>query len=220
MTILETVYLVCAIVGGVLFILRAILFFYGLDTHGDLDSAGFDAGHVDLHMDGGLDADIAHDIHTDIGHADIGHADTDATDHAHDTDASFQYISLQGLTAFFLMFGLVGLATVRGGLNVILTIICGAAAGIFTMWVIGQIFAFMGRMQSEGTLRMENAVGQEGKVYLTIPKGGTGKVNVVVQGSLREFNAVAESKTKIATGERVKVVQIANNNTLVVKKIE
>jgi membrane protein implicated in regulation of membrane protease activity len=88
------------------------------------------------------------------------------------------------------------------------------------MWVISRIFAFMGSMQSEGTLRMENAIGQQGKVYLTIPKGGTGKVNVVVQGSLREFDAVAESKAKIATGERVEVVQIANNNTLVVKKIE
>ena len=215
MTTLEIFYLVCAIVGGVLFILRAILFFYGLDTHGDLDTTGFDAGHVDLHMDGGLDTEIAHDIHTDIGHT-----DTAATDHAHDTDVSFQYISLQGLTAFFLIFGLVGLATARGGFSIIWTFIWGAVSGVFTMWVMSRIFAFMGSMQSEGTLRIENAIGQEGKVYLTIPKGGTGKVNVVVQGTLREFDAVTESKTKLATGERVKVVQIANNNTLVVKKIE
>ncbi len=211
MTTLETFYLVCAIVGGVLFILRAILFFYGLDSHGDVDVSGLHGGDIDMHFDG----DIAHDIPTDISHG-----DTDISNAPHDTDVSFQYISLQGLTAFLMMFGLVGLATARGGFSIIWTIIWGAIAGVFTMWVISRVFAFMGSMQSEGTLRVENAVGKEGSVYLTIPKNGTGKVNVVVQGTLREFDAVAENKAKIPTGERVKVTQITNNSTLVVKKLE
>jgi hypothetical protein len=75
-------------------------------------------------------------------------------DHA-DADASFKLLSLQGLTSFFMMFGLVGLALLRANLHVLITIIGGMIAGLVTVAVTGLIFTQMKRLQTEGTIKIK-----------------------------------------------------------------
>ena len=74
-------------------------------------------------------------------------------------------------------------------------------------------------MQADGTIQLDNAVGQEGSVYLTIPEGGSGQVRVTVQGALKIFDAVSESGGEIPTGENIKVTKVISGSTLVVRKI-
>jgi membrane protein implicated in regulation of membrane protease activity len=136
-----------------------------------------------------------------------------------DSDDSFRFISVQSLSAFFLMFGLVGLALLREGVNEYIAFAAAVAAGLFTVWVVSQIFVQMKKLQSDGTLKIENAIGQEGTVYLTIPENGTGQVRVSVQGGLRIFEATAADRQKISTGERIRVVKIFSGKVLVVKKV-
>lgn len=136
-----------------------------------------------------------------------------------DEDVGFKFMSLQGLTSFFMMFGLVGLTMLKADLPVLLTVIGGVAAGAVTVGVIGLIFSQMKRLQTEGTINIRNTIGNEGSVYLTIPKNGTGQVQVIVQGSLKIFDASSKSKTAIATGEKVRVVDVSGGNTLIVEKI-
>jgi membrane protein implicated in regulation of membrane protease activity len=136
-----------------------------------------------------------------------------------DSDSSFQFLSIQGLSAFFLMFGLVGLALLREGVQEIVSSIAAVAAGLFTVWVVSQIFVQMKKLQSDGTLKMENAIDQEGTVYLTIPENGTGQVRVPVQGGLRIFDAVSADHQKIPTGTSIRVVKIVSGKVLVVEKI-
>jgi len=76
----------------------------------------------------------------------------------------------------------------------------------------------MQRLKSDGTLRMENAIGKEGRVYLTIPENGSGKVSIVIQGGLRELEAVSAGKERIPTGENVRVVRVVSNRVLVVER--
>ena len=116
-------------------------------------------------------------------------------------------------------FGLIGLALLRANLWPLIAIGGGTIAGLFTVWVIGIIFTAMGRLQSSGTLQIKNAIGQQGTVYLTIPAAGSGQVSVAVQGSLRIFDAVSGEKKKIATGEKIKVINVLDNKTLVVTKL-
>lgn len=136
-----------------------------------------------------------------------------------DADFSFKLLSVQGLTSFFMMFGLVGLALLRAGLDVIWTVLGGMLAGLATVAITGLIFTQMKKLQTEGTLNIQNAIGAEGSVYLTVPKNGTGQVQVIVQGSLKIFDAVSNNKHVIATGEKVRVVGVASGNTLIVEKI-
>jgi membrane protein implicated in regulation of membrane protease activity len=188
LTWIEIIYWASTIIGGTLFILRLVMMFIG-------GSMG----------DGGLDAPI------DTGDLDI------AGDHA-SADISFKLMSVQGLTSFFMMFGLVGLALLKAGLAVWLTVIGGMIAGLVTVAITGLIFSQMKRLQTEGTINIQNTIGKDGSVYLTVPVNGTGQVQIIVQGSLKIFDAVSSDKIKIATGEKVRVIGVASGNTLVVEK--
>jgi hypothetical protein len=190
---IEIIYWAATIIGGTLFVLRLIMMVIG---------GGLGDGDVDIPHD----VDIGGDIHTDI-----------AGDHAA-ADVSFKLLSVQGLTSFFMMFGLVGLALLKSNFPVVVTVIGGMAAGLATVAITGLIFTQMRRLQTEGTIHIQNTIGTEGSVYLTIPQDGTGQVQIIAQGSLKIFDAISKSKKTIATGEKVQVVGVASGNTLIVDK--
>lgn len=192
LSMVQLLFFSCATLGGGIFFLRLILMLMGA---GGGDDGSDLSGHIgDLGGHGG-----------DVGH--------------HDADSSFKLLSLHGLTAFFMMFGLVGLALSRQSLIPdLFALVAGVAAGMCTVWLMGKVFAGMKKLQSDGTMRISNAIGQEGKVYLTIPAEGTGQVQVVVQGQLRIFDAVCLNKETVKTGERVTVIDITGANMLVVEK--
>lgn len=190
---IEIIYWAATIIGGTLFLLRLIMMLIG---------GGFGDGDVDM----------PHDV--DIG----GGVDTDISgDHA-SADISFKLLSVQGLTSFFMMFGLVGLALLKSNLPILVTVIGGTLAGLATVAVTGLIFTQMKRLQTEGTINIQNTIGTEGTVYLTIPQNGTGQVQIIAQGSLKIFDAMSKDKKMIATGEKVQVVGVASGNTLIVDK--
>jgi membrane protein implicated in regulation of membrane protease activity len=155
-----------------------------------------------------------------LGGHDIHDGQFDYSDTHADADASFKLFSLHGLTGFFMMFGLVGLGLSRQRL--IPDLVAGAVgvlAGLATVWVIGKVFSSMTKLQSDGTLRLSDAIGQQGKVYLTIPAGGTGQVQVAFQGRLMIYEAVSANKEVIKTGEQVVVIDITGGNILVVERV-
>lgn len=140
--------------------------------------------------------------------------------HGFESDAAFKLLSLQGITAFLMMFGIVGLALLReNGVAEGWAVLGATAAGLGAAWLIARMFRAMGRLQSSGTLDLANAVGQEGTVYLRIPAGGTGKVTVTVQEHLQTLDAVSEGKTELSTGVRVRVTRVLGGTVLVVEKV-
>ena len=189
LTWIEIIYWASTIIGGTLFILRAVMLLLG---------GGLSDGATDV--SGDFDPDIAGD-----------HADADIT---------FKLISLQGLTSFFMMFGLVGLALLKANVPVVLTVFGGTIAGLITVAITGLVFSQMKRLQTEGTIDIQTTIGTEGSVYLTIPKNGTGQVQLIAQGSLKIFDAISNSKNTISTGEKIRVTGVASGNTLIVEKIK
>lgn len=160
---------------------------------------------------------IGADGEAGVGEADIGDLDGDF---GGDSDVSFTYLSFHSLTAFFMMFGIVGLAmSLESKCGPFVSVMGAAAAGVFTMWLITRLFSMMKRLQSSGTLNMKNAVGQEGTVYLRVPAESTGKVQVAIQGHLMILDAVSENKEEIKSGERVRVVRVVSGGILAVEKI-
>lgn len=160
---------------------------------------------------------VGGDAETDVDDVDVD-GDVDVS-HA-DADASFKLLSLQGLTGFFMMFGLVGLAlSKQSQVRDEWALLGGFVAGMLAVWVISYIFSGMKKLQSEGTMKLENAVGQEGTVYLNIPADGIGKVQITIQGSLKVFDAVSEDKVEISTGSRVKVWRVVGSDMMSVKKV-
>ena len=205
---LDRVFMICAVLGGLLFLIRNVMMFVGHDNSGH-DGAGihvddFSGGHA-----GGLTG----------GDSGDGSAHGDSS-----SDTSFHLLSLQSITVFFLMFGLVGLC-IHIGLDFQkmpigdgLAIIGAGIGGFIAIWIVGAVMSYMAMLQSSGTISLHNAVGQNATVYLHIPAGGTGKVNVTVQGRLQVLDAIAEDKQlEIATGTDVEVTDV-RNNILVVRR--
>ena len=161
---------------------------------------------------------------TGIGGGDgdgLGHGADIAPDaeHGH-VDEGFRVLSLQGLSAFFMMFGLVGLALVRqSGVPSALALPFAGAAGVATVWIIAKMFTAMRSLQSSGNVNLWSAIGQEGQVYLTVQRGGEGKVQVVVQNRLGVYDARADDGAELATGRRVRVVGVSGE-VLVVQPVD
>ena len=141
------------------------------------------------------------------------HAGIDA---AHvDSDAGFQALTIQGISSFFTMFGIVGFTLYHNATLGILLALAGAlAAGSFSLWIIHKLFRAMLRLQSSGTVSLYAAVGSEGSVYLTVSKEG-GSVQINFANRLREFEAVSADGAPIPTGTAIRV-QGVSANTLIV----
>lgn len=179
---LQMIFTVCALIGGVLFLIRLAMQLLGFDTDAETDHPG----------------------------------DMDSSD----TDASFKMLSLLGITAFLMMFGLGGRAMLESRPNSPLgALVVAVLAGGLSMWLMAWLFKLMKKMQSDGTSRIENAVGHEGSVYLTIPAQDIGKVQLSVNGRLSVMDARAANGQTLATGSQVKVVRILNGNILEVESV-
>ncbi|MBM3132374.1 MAG: hypothetical protein FJZ95_05010 [Chloroflexi bacterium] len=158
---------------------------------------------------------LDHDVDTDF---DSAYGDVDSIDHV-ETDKSFSFLSLLGLFSFLMMFGLIGLAVSRQTeVDTVVVIALSVLAGLAAMFLIAYLFRVARKLQSVGTLDVNRAVGCEGTVYLTIPKGGTGRVTVNMNNRLMELDAESSDSEEIKTGQGVKVVQV-RHNVLVVEKL-
>jgi len=145
-----------------------------------------------LTMIGGVAGDIAGDI---FG-ADVGF----------DADLSFKALTFQGISAFTMMFGLIGLAIMQANYDVTLAILGGAAAGGLSMYAVAKLFQGFLMLESEGTMKIDEAIGARGTVYLRIPTTGTGQVQVTFQGTERTLDAISNGEVEIGTGTYITVV--------------
>jgi membrane protein implicated in regulation of membrane protease activity len=185
---IDKLFLFTAMIGGILFAAQLVL--------GLIGWGGGSADHVALHDASGADgADGGHDV----------------------SDSGFKVLSLQGLSAFLMMFGLVGLAMRReNGLGASVSLLGAVAAGTLATWLIGRMFRLFASLQSTGNLNMQKAVGAEGRVYLTIKRDKPGKVQLVVSGRMLTLDATTEEEQPLATGALVRVVRVTQENQIVV----
>jgi membrane protein implicated in regulation of membrane protease activity len=155
----------------------------------------------------------------DVDHSgEVGH---DA-DHGHlDSDVAFKLLSFQGMLAFLLMFGLVGLAASRSsklpnGISFLLALLGGLAI----VWLLNKMFRLFGRLQHAGNIDLANALDQTGTVYSNITPEEAGKVTVPVQGRLLTLDAIPLAPYTLATGTQVHIHAILHGRVLVVEPVE
>lgn len=141
-------------------------------------------------------------------------ADIDA-----DHGIGFQFLSFKNLVGFLTIFGWSGIACLDAGLSGGITVIISVICGSIMMFAMASLFYYLGKLQSSGTLVLENAVNQVGEVYLTVGanRSKIGKVSVTVQGSLRELEAITEDDQDLVLGNVVRVKQITDNGILIVE---
>jgi len=208
LTGIEQAFALIAIPFTLILFIQTVLLLFGLGGESsaemEVDHSGLDSAGSDMAFD---QAD--HDI---------------TTDHDHDTadshDPGLRIFSVRGFVAFFSVFGWCGLACLQGGLSIPLSALISFLAGLTSMIIIALLLKAILGLQSSGTISMANAIGKSASVYMRVPSKrlGRGKVNLIVQGSYIEVDAVTDDEADLLPDHQVTVIGLASPNTLLVAK--
>ena len=160
-------------------------------------------------------------------------ADADSTDFDVDVDTSMDGSDISNIEGgsnlytfrnfvnFFLGFGWAAILLQPSVKSTALLIVLAVLVGIGLVVAVMYLFKWLSSMQQSGNINIyKAAVGCQGKCYLRIPgeRAGEGKVQITIQGAVREYNAVTDGD-EIKTGVPVKVVEVINANTLLVEEL-
>lgn len=150
--------------------------------------------------------------------------DTDVdTDTGFSPDASFTVLSVRSFIAFFTFFGWTGVSVLGNGGSGFWAVGLGTIAGVAAMLVVGYIMYLFARLQDDGSVfNAYEAIDELGTVYLRIPalQQGSGKIQIKLQGSLKEVDAVTHDNEQIPTGASIKVIGVIDDKILVVEAID
>jgi membrane protein implicated in regulation of membrane protease activity len=191
-TLMGSFFLVCAVFGGGVLLLQLALGLFGLDGDHDIGQTGLDH---------------AEPVYTHAGNA--GAADGGGA------GAGLNLLSVRALTAGLAFFGLSGLAALRAGWPSLLALLAAVVPAVLAMVVVAYVMRSLLRLQSDGSLRMSNAVGSGATVYIPIPgaEAGPGKITLVLQNRTVECDAVTRGDA-LPTGTTVTVVDIRDGDVL------
>jgi hypothetical protein len=207
---METVYLVCAVLGGTFVVCQFLVTLLGLGGHHDM------AGH-----DGGGHGMGGHDVsgHDASGHDASGHGTSQHHQASHEAQPNWfvSLLTFRALTAAFAFFGLMGLASIRLEMEPVPGLASAVGAGVAALVSIGWLMRLLFQLNIDGTVRIERAVGAAGSVYLSVPGGrsGVGKVHVSQFNRTVEYKAITAGE-ELATGAKIVVVAIVGADTVLV----
>ena len=176
---------------SLVFIIQSIMTFIGAD-----------AG------DGGIDTDI------DTGF------DSEAADAA--VEGGTNLYTFRNFVNFILGFGWSAILLQEKISSIPLLLIVSAVIGVALVAVVMYLFKWLSSMQQSGNINLyKAAVGCNGSVYLTIPgeREGEGKVQISINNSVREYNAVTDGGT-LKTGSQIRVVEVISPDTVLVEPLE
>ena len=136
-------------------------------------------------------------------------------------DGGANLYTFRNFVNFILGFGWSAILLQESVPSIPLRIILSVLIGLALVTAVMYLFKWLAGMQQSGNINLQkSAAGCEGKVYLTIPEGrsGSGKVQITINGAVREYDAVTESETPLKTGTSIRVVDALDANTLLVEE--
>ena len=173
---------------SLIFIIQSILTFVGADADSSFDT------DVDLSGDG-----------SDLSNIDGGS----------------NLYTFRNFVNFILGFGWSAILLQNSIASVPLLILVSVIVGIALVVAVMYLVKWLASMQQSGNIDVnKSAKGCEGTVYLTIPaaRAGEGKVQISINGAVREYDAVTESDSALKSGTPIRVVDVVNASTLLVEE--
>lgn len=137
-----------------------------------------------------------------------------------DSGIPYQFFTFRNLIGFFTVFAWSGLASLAAEYSITTTLIISSISGISMMVLMSVLFYFVSRMADSGTMNYKNAIGKTATTYIPIKanRGGMGKVQIEIQSSIHELDALTDENEDIQTNSIVEVIELISGNILLVKK--
>ena len=135
-----------------------------------------------------------------------------------DGGIGFQFFTFKNMVAFFTLFSWTGIACLDSAYSMLTTIIVSLLSGLVMMTVMATLFYYLSKLHQSGTLKINRAVGKIGETYLRIPckRGGFGKIQLTLQGSVHEFDALTDQEEDIPTGTIIQIIEVIDNSKMLV----
>ena len=137
-----------------------------------------------------------------------------------DVDADGGYGYLKGALTFFTFSAWTARILLISQANPVLAFVLGGVAGAVAVWIMSLVVRFLLSQQEEVNWSPAEALLEQGKVYLRIPAGGEGIVQVTVRGRKREMKARSRADEDIPTGASVVVEEVDATGLAYVKTTE
>lgn len=231
------------IASSLIFVIQTVMTFLGADAgdfdggsadipDGGLDAGGFGSTGGTGSFGGGLDAGSAGGFGTTGGFGGAGTAggfggtgtpgelSTAGPGEAMGTDGMNLY-TFRNFVNFFLGFGWTAVLMRDSISSTALLLLLAVIVGVALVAAVMYLFKWLSGMQQSGNINVyTSAVGCQGKVYLTIPgeRAGTGKVQITINNSIREYEAVTDGDT-LKTGTDIRVIEVINASTMLVEPL-
>jgi len=151
----------------------------------------------------------------------FGLSQNDLSDASTDHPDQIGMLSVRTITGFFFGFGWAGAIALKSGLGLPLSILAALVVGSAFLLGIYLLMRALFSLRASGTLDYNNAIGQTGTVYVTVPphRGGGGQVEVLVQGRLQTVACMTSHTSPLAPQSKVKVVALIDAGTLEVQPL-
>lgn len=159
-----------------------------------------------------IGADVEMDMDTDFDIADGGF----------EGDPSMNLYTFRNLVNFLLGMSWTAILLNEQMKSKALLMLIAFAVGAAIVFAVMMMFKGLSKMQQSGNINVfESAVGCSGKVYITVPgeRKGQGKVQININNSVREYDALTDSEDDLKTGTSIKVTEVLDASTLLVEEI-
>ncbi|MGM9734790.1 MAG: hypothetical protein ACI3ZL_00065 [Candidatus Cryptobacteroides sp.] len=148
--------------------------------------------------------------------------DMDLSDGSFDAEPSMNLYTFRNLVNFLLGMSWTAILLKEQIKSTALLMVIAVFVGALLVAAVMYLFKWLSKMQQSGNIDVyKSAVGCIGKVYLTIPESrkGAGKVQITINESVREYDALTDSENELKTGSSIKVVEVLDASTLLVEEI-
>jgi len=176
---------------SLIFVIQSILTFIGADSG-----------------DGGIDADVDSGFDTEVADATV--------------EGGTNLYTFRNFVNFVLGFGWSAILLQDKIHSIPLLLVVSVVIGVGLVTAVMYLFKWLSSMQQSGNINLyKAAVGCTGSVYIPIPgeRGGEGKVQISINQSVREYNALTDG-TPLKTGTQVRVVEVLSPETVLVEPLE
>ncbi len=150
----------------------------------------------------------------------FGISDDDSDIGSDGADGGFEFgdaFTIRNGVSFLMGFSWGGLMAYDWGLtHTFFVASVGVLLGSFLVGVNMLLLFGMSQLKHQGNLRLENAIGVEARVTLSIPRcrTGVGKATVSVQGRLKEYHAVTDGEA-LSRNTAVTVLDLSGSQLVV-----
>jgi len=114
-------------------------------------------------------------------------------------------ISFKNAVYFLMFFSWISITFIQYGTNHLLSLIFGIVGSLLFTLLLNISLTLLLRLQEDNTTKLSDAQDLYGEVYLTVYKNKTGKVELVLNGAKRIYDARADKGT-IKTGSKIKII--------------